>query len=76
MPLRLPTNTREPTTDTCDPDADTPGTPNAHFSFNFGTSDALSPAAAAGWNRVLRESTPHPFQLAPASGVPPGSAAQ
>ena len=76
MPLRLPTNTREPTTDTCNPDADTPGTPKAHFSCNLGTSVALSPAAAAGWNRVLRASTPHPFQLAPARGALPDSAAQ
>src|SRR5512138_428607 len=58
---------RDPTTVTCDPDADTPGSPNAHFSFSFGTSVADSPAAAADWNRVLRRSPPHPFQDAPVS---------
>jgi hypothetical protein len=49
MPLRVPTNTRDPTTDTCEPEADTPGTPKAHFSFSFGTSAAVSPAPAADW---------------------------
>src|SRR5262245_6709496 len=68
MPLRLPTIAREPITVTCEPDADTPGIPNAHLTFSFGTSAALSPAAAADWNRVFRRSPPHPFQDAPASG--------
>jgi len=45
--LRVPTNTREPTTDTCDPEAETPGTPKAHFNFSFGTSAAVSAAAVA-----------------------------
>src|SRR4029079_9788627 len=59
---------RDPTIVTCDPDADTPGSPNAHFTFSFGTSAAERPAAAADWKRVLRRSPPHPFHAAAASG--------
>src|SRR5215831_8869784 len=61
---------RLPATVTCEPDADTPGKPNAHFSFRRGTAAGDSPAAAAGTNRVLRASPPKPFQAAPASGSP------
>jgi hypothetical protein len=52
----------------CEPEADTPGTPKAHFSLSFGTSDAARPAAAAVCDRVFRASMPHPFHAAPASG--------
>ncbi len=38
------------------------GRPNAHRSFSFGTSAAVSPAAAALWKRVFCASTPQPFQ--------------
>ncbi len=67
MPLRLPTNARLPTTVICEPDADTPGMPNAHFNLSFGTSDAVRPAAAAVCDREFCASTPHPFQAGPAS---------
>src|SRR6185437_6435299 len=61
MPLRLPTYARLPATVTCEPDADTPGNPNAHFSFSRGTAVGDSPAAAAGWKRVLKMLPLKPF---------------
>src|SRR5262245_12791264 len=44
------------------------GRPNAHFSFSRATSAAVSRAAAAGWNRVLPRSLPHPFHDGPLVG--------
>src|SRR5712672_1630510 len=60
-PLRLPTNARLPATVTCEPDADTPGNPNAHFSLRRGTAAGEMTAAAAGWNLVLLMFAPKPF---------------
>src|SRR5262245_48190594 len=68
MPFLLPTKMRLPTTVTCEPEDDTPGRPNAHFTRSFGTSLPESPAPALDCCRVFRTSAPHPFQAAPASG--------
>src|ERR1041385_5388247 len=38
------------------------GNPKAQRSFNFGTSAAVRPAAAALWKRVFCVSTPQPLQ--------------
>ena len=61
MPDSLPRNTRPPNTVGCALTALTPGMPNAHFNVSFGTDCAVSPAAAADWNRELVRSLPHPF---------------
>ena len=50
-----------------------PGMPNAHFSVSLGTLRVVSPAAAAGWNRALVGSFPHPFHRGSFDGS--GSAA-
>ncbi len=52
---------RLPTTEICEPDADTPGRPNAHFSFSFGTSAADMPAAAPAESGVFCALMPQPF---------------
>src|SRR5579872_6202021 len=44
------------------------GKPNAHLSFRCGTSAAVSPAAVAGWNRVLSTLLPQPFHCGPVEG--------
>src|SRR5262245_27838009 len=67
-PLSLPANTRPATTVGCAFDDSPVGKPNAHFSFNRGTSAAVRSAEAAGWKRVLPLSLPQPFQPAPAAG--------
>src|SRR5215831_246505 len=68
-PLRLPTYARLPATLTCDPDADTPGIPKAHFSLRRGTAAGDNPAVAAGAKRVFRVSPPKPFHDAPDSAA-------
>ena len=67
-PFWLPTNTRPAATTGCDHADVASGKPKAHFSLSFGTSEALSPACAAGWNRVLVTSTPHPFHRGDRAG--------
>src|SRR5262245_19265116 len=44
-----------------------PGKPNAHLSFNRGTSAAVKPAAPL--QRVLEVVTPQPFHGAPSNGL-------
>src|SRR6516162_3849077 len=67
-PLSLPTKTLPETIVGCELVVSPVGNPNDHFSLSFGTSPAVRRAAAAGWNRVLLLSLPHPFQLALAAG--------
>src|SRR6476619_655880 len=67
-PLSLPAKTRPATTVGCEFELSPVGKPKAHFSFNFGTSVAVSRAAAAVWKRVLPLSLPQPFHPAPAAG--------
>src|SRR3954466_4741551 len=67
-PLSLEMNTRPPATTGCARAAVTPGRPNAHFNFNFGTSGALRPPLSAGTKRVLVTVPPQPFQLEPFVG--------
>src|ERR1700752_3215613 len=42
--------------------------PKAHFKVSFGTFRTERPASAAGWNRALLASTPHPFQYGSVAG--------
>ena len=69
MPLCVPTNTRPPAMAGWPSALSSPGKPKAHFTFSFGTSAAVTPAAAASWYRVLRVFTPQPFHAGPASGL-------
>src|SRR5688500_9400625 len=56
-------------------DCTSPGRPNAHFSLSRGTSAAVMPAAAAGWNRVFDGFCPNPLQRAAfAAGALAGAA--
>src|SRR5215831_11110845 len=66
-PPGLPTNTRRPTIVACAFDWRSPGKPNAHFNFSFGTSAAVSPALFASWNLVFAVlAPPQPFHVGPA----------
>jgi hypothetical protein len=60
-PLALPTNIWSPMTVGCAKAEMSPSNPNAHFSFSFGTSAAVSFASAAGTNRELSRDGLHPF---------------
>src|SRR5204862_2222112 len=61
-PPGLPTNTRPPMMVACAFDCRSPGKPNAHFNFSFGTSAALRPAVRASAKRVLDVlAPPQPF---------------
>src|SRR5262249_46153341 len=61
-------NSRPPAMAGCDRACVTSAMPNAHLSFSFGTSAALSRAWSCGWKRVLLTPAPHPFQRAPVAG--------
>ena len=66
--MSLPTKTR-PDTTVGWALAETPvGKPKAHFSRRRGTCAGVSPAAAAGWNRVFAALPPHAFQPLDAAG--------
>src|SRR5215472_11615120 len=62
VPLPLPKNSRPPTTDGCAKTVAAFAKPNAHLTFNFGTSSARIPAAAVDCMRLLIRSVLHPFQ--------------
>src|SRR5439155_16960648 len=61
-PSAAPTKTLPSTTEGTPKAVVTPGNPNAHFSFSFGTVWPVSPALCAAWNRVLAGSA-QPFQF-------------
>src|SRR5580693_571658 len=74
VPLPLPKNSRPPTIVGWANTVLAEGNPKAHFTFNFGTSSARSPAASVVCILVLTRSTPHPFQpLRLESGAAPGA---
>src|SRR5215831_8148621 len=69
-PPGLPTKTRPPTIVACAFDCRSPGNPNAHFNFSFGTSAAVRPALFASVNRVFGVlAPPQPFHVAPADAL-------
>ena len=69
MPFSLATNRRPPATAGCARAARTPGNPNAHFNFSFGTSAAVNPPLLAGWNRAFATPAPQPFHDGPELGL-------
>jgi hypothetical protein len=64
----LPKKSRPPARVIPAHDCTSPGRPNAHFNFSFGTSAAESPAAGAAWKRVFDAFCPKPFHV-DAAGV-------
>ena len=69
MPFSLATNRRPPATAGWARAARTPGNPNAHFNFSFGTSAAVNPPLLAGWNRAFATPAPQPFHDGPELGL-------
>src|SRR5436190_9506946 len=67
-PASLPKNTRPETMVGCECISAALGTPKAHLSFRVGTWAAVSPAAAAGWNRAFLSAGLQPFHAGPAAG--------
>src|SRR6185503_21240032 len=62
----LPKNSRPPASVSPAHDWTSPGRPNAHFSFSFGTAAADSPPPGSRWKRAFDAFCPKPFQAGPA----------